>query len=117
LGITRESFAELGDLIAYDGRPIGDTPEFMCWDCSLNKDLHDSINWHILLTSDLADDNPKKFSISTPKRGSLAHFRVLHPETGGVPSSERIMGDVYKIKDSMLAVYKNDGAHVALLQS
>ena len=47
---------------------VGNSPEFMPWDCSLFRDLDVSLRYHVALMSKLADDNPPKFSLATPKQ-------------------------------------------------
>jgi hypothetical protein len=54
------------DLKRFFGRPIGDTPEIMNWDNSLNKDVHESVNHHIQQTINLGKDDPRKFLLATP---------------------------------------------------
>ena len=53
-----------------------------------------------------------KFDLSTPKRGSHAYCRILHPVTGGVPSSHRILRDVDKVFESMAMVMKAQGIKI-----
>ena len=42
-----------------------------------------------------------KFDLSTPNHGDHSYWRILHPETGGVPSSEHIIWGVGKKIESM----------------
>jgi hypothetical protein len=65
------------DLKAYLDTIPGNGPENMLWDLSLNKDTHEDTNRHVVLTHELAHDDPKKFDLSTPKRGSWAYKQVL----------------------------------------
>ncbi len=65
------------DLKAYLGTIPGSGPENMLWDLSLNKDAHEDTNRHVVLTHELAEDDPRKFDLSTPNRGSWAYQRVL----------------------------------------
>jgi hypothetical protein len=58
-----------------------------------------------ILTHELADDDPKKFNLSTPKRGSWACQRVLQI----YPGSTRIKQDILKVFDSMAKVRKAGG--------
>lgn len=53
----------------YFGRVIGNSPELMLMDNSLNKDLDDEVCYHIALMYNLEHDDLKKFTLSTPKRG------------------------------------------------
>jgi hypothetical protein len=93
------------DLKAYLQTIPGNGPENMPWDLSLNKDAHEDINRHIILTHELADDDPRKFDLSTPKRGSWAYQRVLQI----CPSSDRIKQDILNVFVSMEKVRKADG--------
>ena len=52
----------------YSHRPPGDQLELMKWDNRLNNDLNRSVDWHIVATAHMDDENPKKFSLSTQKR-------------------------------------------------
>jgi hypothetical protein len=81
------------DLKQYYGQPVGDTPEIMTWDNLLNKDVHESVNYHVQATINLNKDDPKKFSLVTPNEGARAYMRVVHPSTGVCPSSDRIIQD------------------------
>jgi hypothetical protein len=92
----------------YMGHPIGNSPEFMPLDCSLNNDLDDELWRHILYTRFLEEDDPRKFSISTPLRGSRAIERVWK---NSVPS-KRIKQDVYKVLVALREVYKAEGCIV-----
>lgn len=92
----------------YKGHPVGNSPEFMPLDCSLNKDLDDELWRHILYTRFLEEEDPRKFSISTPLRGSSAIRRVWE---NSVPN-ERIKQDVYKVLTALPEVYKAKGCIV-----
>ena len=55
----------LYDQTIYEGRP--NSPEFMPLDNSLNADLKLSHDRHCVLTRRLPKNDPRKFSMSTPK--------------------------------------------------
>jgi hypothetical protein len=98
------------DLCAFKGWPIGNSPEMMPSICSLNSDVKTAVDSHLLFTCDFDDDDERNFSMSTPLRGSSAWHRLLHPETGGVPSSKRIVQDVLKVVvDSINEIRRQDG--------
>jgi hypothetical protein len=61
----------------------GDITELMPLDETLNMDIHASAGYHVVITSHLYNDNPLKFSFSTPKEISRAYFRIVNPDTGG----------------------------------
>ena len=48
------------DLKAYMNRPVGNSPEMMPWDCSLNKDLKDAVMRHVCYTCHLPEDDERK---------------------------------------------------------
>jgi hypothetical protein len=56
----------------YEGRPIGNTPEVMSLDTTLNRDLHESTRKHVVVTGRFDNEDGRKFDMSTPKRGSSA---------------------------------------------
>jgi hypothetical protein len=93
-------------LKAYAGRPIGNSPEMMLWDCSLNHDVKQAVHRHVVFTSDLPEHDPNKPSMSTPKRGSSAWIRLENPEIGGVPCKRRIVEDVLKVVESVEGIRK-----------
>ena len=97
------------DLKAYFYRPVGDRPELMPWDLSCNQDIHLAVMRHVLFTSMYAEDDERKFSLSTPRRTSYAYRRLLHPVTGVVPSSHRICHDVLQVFDNLMKIYKDEG--------
>ena len=96
------------DLKAYMNRPVGNSPEMMPWDCSLNKDLKDAVMRHVCYTCHLPEDDERKFSLSTPKRGSYAFRRILEHEDGE-PSSKRILQDIAKVFQSMRRILEAKG--------
>ena len=51
----------------YEGRPVGNSPEFMPLNNSLNQDIKLAHDFHCALTSCLEITDPRKFSNSTPK--------------------------------------------------
>jgi hypothetical protein len=93
------------DLKSYLSTIPGNGPENMPWDLSLNKDSHENTNRHVVLTHELADDDPKKFDLSTPKKGSWADQRVLKI----FPSSKQIKQDILNVFVNMEKVWKAGG--------
>ena len=96
------------DLPRYRGNPIGNSPELMIMDCSLNKDLDDELWRHILYTRFLPEEDVRKFSLSTPLRGEHAIKRLWKYSL----SSLRIIQDTYKKLDSLKAIYDVKGVMV-----
>lgn len=101
------------DLKGYSLRPVGNSPEMMPLDCSLFADLKNAVTRHISVTANLRKDEPRKFSITTPKRAYHSFMRVLDPTLGinsrgelvrkypnqsafGTPSRVRICEDINK---------------------
>jgi hypothetical protein len=102
------------DLKIYRSRPVGDRPENMPWDNNLNQDVHLSVNHHVLFTSLYDEDDERKFSLSTPKRASFAYRRILHPETGVAPSSDRIVHDVDLVFKNLMKIHLESGKKLNL---
>ena len=50
----------------YAGNPVGNTPEVMLLDNSLNQDLHESVKTHVAATFHVAPVHGEKFLLSTP---------------------------------------------------
>jgi hypothetical protein len=93
------------DLKAYFGRPIGNSPENMPLDTSLNNDVHQKVDQHVLITRHMDSKDEEKFDLSTPVKGWSAYKRVL--ET--VPTSQRILQDVEKVLHSLEIVRQKKG--------
>jgi hypothetical protein len=89
----------------YYCKPVGNSPEMMPWDTSLNQDVKCAVDRHVMNTADFSEDDQLKFSLSTPKRGARAFKRVLK----GVPSSERIVHNVTKVIASMVIFQAKPG--------
>lgn len=109
-------------LARYDGRPVGNSPEFMPWDNALNKDIDDDVLTHVLLTSDIKKDAsgkypPAKFSLETPQLGAEAYRRRIDPKILplGSPRPSRIVQDVKKALAAFEIVYRHGGAQVPYL--
>ena len=98
----------------YDMHPVGNSPEFMPMDNSLNACLNRSHERHCAITSKLHKNDPRKFSLATPKTISRGIRRLFECDEGeeGVPSSSRIIHDVDYAWDSMMVVYQSKGAIV-----
>eukprot|EP00978_Attheya_sp_CCMP212_P008683 scaffold20425_cov45-Attheya_sp.AAC.1 len=99
-------------LKAYFDRPVGDTPEAMPWDCSLNQDIHRDVDHHVLYTQLLPEEDDQKFSMSTPKRGASAYKRLLDVDSGNSPTSERIIQDINKVFKSLQTIRDHEGTMV-----
>lgn len=96
----------------YANRPVGDQPELMPHDASLNWDVDCSNNMHVLLTSHLPRDDCRKFSKATPKEITRAISRLCHPTTGVVPKSHRIIEDTNRVLYCLGKIVEAGGAVV-----
>ena len=56
----------LNEGTVYEGRPVGNSPEFMPLDMSLNNDIKRSHDYHCALSYNLPFDHPAKLSTSKP---------------------------------------------------
>ena len=67
---------------------------------------------HCAITSHLADNDARKFSISTPKGIQSVIRRIYDPITGNVPSSRRIVQDCDKALRAFYTVFQHGGKMV-----
>ena len=68
--------------ISWWGRPIGNSPELMPLDKSLNQDIHGSKRKHGAMSpvaKDFENKDPRLFSMSTPKEVVSAYMQVFDP--------------------------------------
>ena len=96
----------------YEGKPVGNSPEFMPLDTHLNQDLHSSHDYHATVIQHLEDDDRRKFHGSTRKQMSDSYHRLFHPDTGVAPSSDRIMEDVSRVFHSLYLVHDVEGCMI-----
>jgi hypothetical protein len=98
---------------------LGNGPELMSWDASLNKDVDDSVAAHVAWCSMMAEGDTgydKRFTRYTPATQLSAYLRVLDPANGlhgGAPVSTRICQDVCKFLTSLDAIRLARGVCVA----
>ena len=93
----------------YGDNPIGNSPEFMPWDSHLNQDLHSAHDQHVALTRHLPEDDPLKFSGSTPSRMASFYHHLIQI----CPSSKRIQQDCYRVLDAFEVVREARGCIVS----
>ena len=93
----------------FKDRPVGNQPELMPLDASLNWDIDCSLNMHVLMTYHLKFENPLKFRKDNPSEISKAILKLYHPETGVVPSSKRIIEDVKRVLSSIKTIVEAGG--------
>ena len=96
----------------YRNRLPGNSPDLMNWDNSLNKDVIDVIDWHVIATTTLDDNNNRKFSLATPKTIQKAVFRLMNPNSDVgvlVPTNRRIIQDTNKVMFALKAIVEAEG--------
>ena len=97
----------------YGTNPIGNSPEFMPWDAHLNSDIHNALDYHVLVSKHLDNADPRKFDASTPKRMLAAYRRILDPGSSGVsPPSRRIVEDIRRVVPAFQMVVAVDGCMI-----
>ncbi len=52
---------ENGDMRYYETKPVGNSPELMPLDSSLNRDIHIAVQRHVALTNGYENDDERKF--------------------------------------------------------
>ena len=106
------------DRTTYDGCPVGNSPEFMPLDNSLNREILHSLRFYCVLSRFLLDgegtdeeERNMHFSFSTPKEISRGLKRTWESKTG-TPSSARIIQDVNLELKALEIFYRENGAAV-----
>ena len=89
----------------YVYQTVGNSPEFMPLDNSLNQDIQLSLSLHCAVTAHLPDNDPRKFSMRTPKTIQSGIQRIWG-EVEGVPSSRRICDDCDRALAAFGIVYR-----------
>ena len=103
----------IGGKNCYANRPVGNSPELMCLDNSLNKDVCECFRRHVSCTQKLDRSDPRRFSNATPKEIDQSIFRLVTPdESGVVPTSCRIIQDIDRVDYSLHEIMKAKGAVV-----
>ena len=108
----------LQDGTSYAGRPVGNSPEFMLLDNSLNRDILKSLRFHFVFSHSIIDgkkttwkENKLCFSFSTPREIAQG-LKRLWDSIMGTPSSARIIQDVDLALKALEIVYHENGAAV-----
>ena len=97
----------------YFGRPVGNRPEWMPLDNSLNNDIQLALSLHCAITAHIEDVNDeRKFSMATPATIVSGIRRLYGNEGGNVPSSRRIVQDCNKALHAFGVVYEHGGGMV-----
>ena len=97
----------------YACRPVGNQPEWMPLDNSLNNDIQLALSLHCAITAYLDDGDIRKFSFSTPST-IVSGIQRIHnnPASSNVPSSDRIVQDCNKALRAFGTVYEHNGSMV-----
>ena len=104
----------------YTGRPVGNSPEFMPLDNSLNNDIHQAAKAQVSATRFLPKDDPKRFSFATPETIKHAYGRIHCPRydpRSAIPTNDRIAQDINKVFFCLLTVMEAEGKVVPGLAS
>ena len=98
----------------YNSRPVGNSPEWTPLDNPLNNDIEQSLPLYCAITAHLPANDPRKFSMATPKTIVCGIERLwVTAEGGNVPSYDRIKYDCNKALCPFGTVFQNwqkDGA-------
>ena len=86
-------FKDDAELKRFWGRVVGNSPELMPLDKRLNKDLHEAVNQHYILTNDLPKEDLRRFGMETPRQVARSYSRIWDPSTGVAPRSKGIVDD------------------------
>ena len=92
----------------FKNRPVGNSPEFMPLDMSLNNDIQLSLSLYCAITSHLDKDDERKFLMATSKT-IVKGLRRLWGQDGNVTSSWRIIHDCYLALRAFGVVYRAGG--------
>lgn len=60
-------------------------------------------------------NDPRHFSIATPKQVASAYLRIMDPTTGVAPSPNRIVKDIKKVFANCIVIFNKKGAYVPSL--
>ena len=101
----------LQDETPYAGRPVGNSPEFMPLDNSLNRDILHCLRFHCVLSRFVLDgegteeeERNMQFSFSTPREIEQGMKRIWESKMG-TPSLARIIEDVDLALKALQIVY------------
>ena len=96
-------------LKCYRGRPPGDSPKLCNLDSCINGYLHKAVDFRVRYTHSFHKLDPKRFSITTPKKGILAYPLIFDPIDRVIPSSEWIISDTYHVITSIKYIVESKG--------
>lgn len=96
----------------YHTKPVGNSPEFIPMDNSLNTDITQSHDKHVALTRHLPKDDWREFCNRTSKSIRQGIKQMVKTDDSGCPRSEHVMQDCDKALGAMYTVYNVGGAIV-----
>ena len=92
---------------------VGNRPELMPLDSNLNADHERGMIWHVALTSNLPNDDPKKFKMGQPSEVSDAMDRTWQV----FPTPERVVQDILRFPAACRKIIEAEGAVVHSLNN
>ena len=101
----------------YAGKLVGNSPELMPHDSNLFANLECAIKQHCALTHDLANDDPRKFKLGTPKDVWSAMYRSWQMRDDIMIRPERIAQDIARWEKALVLIVGACGAIVPELDS
>ena len=104
----------LNEKTRYENKVVGNSPEFMPLDNSLNRDIQNCHDYHCILTNHLHRDDFRRFSKATPNLIDRGVRRIWDDEVG-CPGSARILADIEKATNAMMMVMLEKGKMVPKL--
>ena len=102
-------FASIPDLKDYRGNPLGNSPELFNFDYYPKTDFHKALCYHVRYTHSLHKFDSKRFSTSTPKKGTSAYPQIFDPIDIVDPSSKWIISDTYDVLTSIKYIVEAEG--------
>ena len=101
----KDIFDDLPECKAWREKPVGNRPEVMPLDQSLNKDVHDGVDQQVIISQAFPENDDRRFSTRTPKHGLSAYMRVWDHH----PKSHRIIHDIDQTLDAMKKIVEAKG--------
>ena len=92
----------------YHERCVGNSPECMLLDKSLNYDLQVSHRYHCRVTAHIPNNDPRKHTLATPKRIADGIKKIWEVKAGAL-NPERVVQDVHRAFGAFKTVHEADG--------
>jgi hypothetical protein len=93
----------------YQNSLPGDSPEVMPLDCHLFSDVKEGVARNVALTYFLDNNDPIKYSLSTPHKAELSIWRTIK---AGCPSPERILTDCNNCVKNLKRIVDANGVYI-----